>query len=260
MSWNVSGSGIATMSDSSIALNPVIDEPSKPIPSSSASSSSAGVIAKLLRWPSRSVNQSRTNSTDSSFMRSSTSARLNGSLVALGAVSIAAIKSSSRKTKSPGRHSPEATSPQRLVTEYIAGRWNAPKSPRSRPCGPTSPPCRRRSRPNSASRRSISPAHWLARLPSLDGWHCFVAYDGEQPAAAGALYVVGKLAWLGIAATVPGFRRRGAQTALLAARIRRASELGCTLLVTETGEAVDGRPAGSYRNILRAGFEPRYLR
>ena len=72
--------------------------------------------------------------------------------------------------------------------------------------------------------------------------------------------MVGKLAWLGIAATVPGFRRRGAQTALLAARIRRASELGCTLLVTETGEAVDGRPAGSYRNILRAGFEPRYLR
>ena len=38
--WNVSGSGIATMSDSSIALNPVIDEPSKPIPSSSAASSS----------------------------------------------------------------------------------------------------------------------------------------------------------------------------------------------------------------------------
>jgi hypothetical protein len=33
---NVSGSGIATMSDSSIALKPVIDEPSKPIPSSSA--------------------------------------------------------------------------------------------------------------------------------------------------------------------------------------------------------------------------------
>ena len=37
------------MSDSSIALNPVIDEPSNPIPSFSASSISAGVIAKLFR-------------------------------------------------------------------------------------------------------------------------------------------------------------------------------------------------------------------
>ena len=37
---NVSGSGIATMSDSSIALKPVIDDPSKPIPSSSAASTS----------------------------------------------------------------------------------------------------------------------------------------------------------------------------------------------------------------------------
>src|SRR5205807_237548 len=65
ISWKVSGSGIATMSDSSIALKPVIEEPSNPIPSSSASSTSLGVIAKLLRWPSRSENQSKTNSTPS---------------------------------------------------------------------------------------------------------------------------------------------------------------------------------------------------
>ena len=45
----VDGSGIATMSDSSIALKPVIDEPSNPIPSSSAPASSEGVIAKLFR-------------------------------------------------------------------------------------------------------------------------------------------------------------------------------------------------------------------
>ena len=37
------------MSDSSIALNPVIDEPSKPIPSFSAPSISLGVTAKLFR-------------------------------------------------------------------------------------------------------------------------------------------------------------------------------------------------------------------
>src|SRR3954451_16360253 len=82
MSWNVFGSGIATMSDSSIALKPVIDEPSKPMPSSSASPISLGVTAKLFRWPSMSVNHRRMNSIPSSSMRLSTSLRTSGSLVA----------------------------------------------------------------------------------------------------------------------------------------------------------------------------------
>jgi hypothetical protein len=30
--------------------------------------------------------------------------------------------------------------------------------------------------------------------------------------------------------------------------------------VTETGEPVDGKTGGSYRNLLRAGFEPLYVR
>ena len=51
MSWKLAGSGIATMSDSSIALKPVIDEPSKPIPSFSASFISEGVIANDLSAP-----------------------------------------------------------------------------------------------------------------------------------------------------------------------------------------------------------------
>ena len=103
-------------------------------------------------------------------------------------------------------------------------------------------------------------ADWLRLLPGRDGWHCFVAYAGAEPAAGGAMHVFEGLVWFGIGATRPEFRRRGAQNALLATRIRRAAELGCTLLVTETGELVDDRPSNSYRNILRAGFEPRYLR
>ncbi len=43
----VAGSGCAIMSDSSIGLKPVIEEPSKPIPPSNASSSSAALIEKL---------------------------------------------------------------------------------------------------------------------------------------------------------------------------------------------------------------------
>ena len=103
-------------------------------------------------------------------------------------------------------------------------------------------------------------ADWLAQLPGRDGWHCFVAYAGSEPAATGALHVHDDLGWLGIGATRPSFRRRGAQNAILAARIRCAAGLGCTLVATETGELVDDRPSNSYRNILRAGFEPRYLR
>src|SRR4051812_37912744 len=58
---NVLGSGMAIMSDSSMALKPVIDEPSKPMPPSKASSSSSALIEKLLSWPRMSVNQRRMN-------------------------------------------------------------------------------------------------------------------------------------------------------------------------------------------------------
>ena len=72
----MSGSGIAIMSDSSIALKPVIEEPSKPIPPSMASSSSSLVIAKLLSWPRMSVNQSRMNFTSRSSTAAVTSSRV----------------------------------------------------------------------------------------------------------------------------------------------------------------------------------------
>ncbi len=46
-SAKVAGSGTASMSDSSIGLNPVIEEPSNPIPPSKASSSSDALTEKL---------------------------------------------------------------------------------------------------------------------------------------------------------------------------------------------------------------------
>jgi GNAT superfamily N-acetyltransferase len=101
---------------------------------------------------------------------------------------------------------------------------------------------------------------WLARLAGRDGWQCFVAYDGEAPAAAGAVFVTGTVGWIGIGATVPEHRGKGGQSALLAARIEAAAEAGCEVVVSETGEPVDGQPNGSYRNIVRAGFEPAYVR
>jgi GNAT superfamily N-acetyltransferase len=101
---------------------------------------------------------------------------------------------------------------------------------------------------------------WLARIPGRDGWDCFVALAAEAVAGTGALYVNGSVGWLGIAATVPEHRRKGAQGAILAARIEAAREAGCELVVTETGEPRGGEPGLSYRNIVRAGFEPQYVR
>ena len=100
----------------------------------------------------------------------------------------------------------------------------------------------------------------LEQIPAESGWHCFVAFAGGAPAATGAVFVTSEVGWLGMAGTLAEFRRRGAQTTLLAARIDAAREVGCSVVVTETGEPADGRPDNSYRNIVRAGFEPLYVR
>jgi ribosomal protein S18 acetylase RimI-like enzyme len=86
------------------------------------------------------------------------------------------------------------------------------------------------------------------------GWHYWIALEGDVPVATAALFVADGAGYLGLAATLAEHRGKGAQNALLAARIRRAGELGCDVVFTETGEHRDDRPSNSYRNILRAGF------
>jgi GNAT superfamily N-acetyltransferase len=99
----------------------------------------------------------------------------------------------------------------------------------------------------------------LARVPGLEGWTAFVALEARRPAAAAALWTKSPAAYFGFAATLPEHRGKGGQGALFAARIERALEEGCTTLVTETGELREGSPSASYRNILRYGFEERYV-
>lgn len=101
---------------------------------------------------------------------------------------------------------------------------------------------------------------WLARLPGRPRWHVFMAFDGSEPAGAGALFVDKGLGWLDYAATRPEFRRRGSQTAVLAGRVNLALQLNCRRLYTCTGVAVTGDPQHSYANILRAGFHETYIR
>ena len=97
-------------------------------------------------------------------------------------------------------------------------------------------------------------APFAANVVGRRGWSCYVAYDGDSPAGAGALFVRRRLGWLGFAATLPEYRGRGAQSAILAARIEDARQQGCRTVTTETGELEEGRPSSSYRNILRARF------
>jgi GNAT superfamily N-acetyltransferase len=101
---------------------------------------------------------------------------------------------------------------------------------------------------------------WFAALAARPRFHLFLASDGDEPAGAGALFVAGDVGWIGVAGTLPEHRRKGAQGAILAARIRLAQGLGLRVLATETGERTADRPSGSYRNILRLGFEELYLR
>jgi GNAT superfamily N-acetyltransferase len=103
-------------------------------------------------------------------------------------------------------------------------------------------------------------AAWLAALAGRPDWHCFLAYDRDEPVAGAMLFASAGTGWVGVAATRVEYRGRGAQRALLAARIERGRKLGLERLVTETGAPEGGEPGPSYRNILRAGFEPAYVR
>lgn len=103
-------------------------------------------------------------------------------------------------------------------------------------------------------------APWIGQLPGRPGWVCAMAFAGDAPAAAGAAFVSGEYAWLGFGGTLASYRRHGAQGALLAHRLHEAAGQGAQVAVTETGERLPDLPSNSYRNILRAGFEERYLR
>jgi len=95
----------------------------------------------------------------------------------------------------------------------------------------------------------------VAALPGRSSWVCYLASDGGRPIGAAAMFARGREAWLGLGATDPSARGRGAQTLLLARRISDAARMGASEVYTETGEPVEGEPQTSYRNIVKAGFK-----
>jgi len=95
-------------------------------------------------------------------------------------------------------------------------------------------------------------------LASVEAGHTepFLAWAGGRPVAAGSLRVERDIAWLIGGATLPRWRHLGAHAALIDVRLRRARALGCRWAWSEASPPTPGKPSGSYRNLLRHGFEP----
>ena len=86
--------------------------------------------------------------------------------------------------------------------------------------------------------------------------HCLAALDRDELVATASLFVHGEIGYLAIAGTRESHRRRGAQGALIAARLERARELGLRWCVSETLYVLES----SFNNLKRAGFEVLYER
>ncbi|MDG4810728.1 hypothetical protein O7634_28570 [Micromonospora sp. WMMD1120] len=100
----------------------------------------------------------------------------------------------------------------------------------------------------------------LAATVGAPAWRPYAAWDGDDVVAGGNLFLHGEAASLNAAATAPGHRGLGAQSALIAARARAAAEAGCRWVFVETGQPAPDQRNPSLDNLRRAGFTPLYER
>lgn len=101
---------------------------------------------------------------------------------------------------------------------------------------------------------------WVEKTVGRTGWRHYMAFDHDTPVATGALFVSGQYGWIDFASTLPAARGRGAQSALLELRVIDAAREGCKWLVVETAEDTPQKPATSFRNMIRHGFQVAYVR
>ena len=89
----------------------------------------------------------------------------------------------------------------------------------------------------------------LARWGRVPGLRCYVAGERERPDAAAVLFLLGDVAYLANASTLPDARRRGLHAALVARRLADARAAGATLAA-----ALAEPDGGSARSFVRAGL------
>jgi GNAT superfamily N-acetyltransferase len=87
------------------------------------------------------------------------------------------------------------------------------------------------------------------------GWSLYLARLDGKPAATGILYVHDKVGYCADAATVPAFRGRGLQAALLRRRIADASAAGVDFVCSGAAYL-----STSHRNMERAGMRVQFVR
>jgi ribosomal protein S18 acetylase RimI-like enzyme len=95
----------------------------------------------------------------------------------------------------------------------------------------------------------------VARWAEIEGWRLYLARLDGAPAGAALLAIDDDLGYLANASTLPEYRRRGVQTALIAARIADARAAGCDLV---SSQAEFG--SASQRNLERAGLRVAYTK
>jgi GNAT superfamily N-acetyltransferase len=91
---------------------------------------------------------------------------------------------------------------------------------------------------------------WNQMVRVLPGVTALIAVLDSTPVGAASVMVLGSTAMLGGAATLPAFRRRGVQRALIEARLAVAVHAGCELAIVT---ADPGSSSG--RNVERTGFQ-----
>jgi hypothetical protein len=100
----------------------------------------------------------------------------------------------------------------------------------------------------------------FSSLIDRPGWYVYRAEADGETAGGAILFVRGAVGYLMAGGILARFRRRGLHRALLARRARDAHQLGCQLLVSETGEDLPGEHGPSLKNLGRLGLQPIYLR
>jgi GNAT superfamily N-acetyltransferase len=103
-------------------------------------------------------------------------------------------------------------------------------------------------------------AAFTSCLVGRPGWTFFGAFDGSALAGVSAMHVQGAAAWFGFAATRKELRGRGAQSALIAARLAAARKAGCRWACVETAADTPEKPNPSTHNLRRLGFTDAYER
>ncbi len=114
-----------------------------------------------------------------------------------------------------------------------------------------------------------SAAGWITEMPDFSDLmlqYCqigaqsagalpFIAELDDEPIATGTLYIFDDVALLAGASTIPEGRRKGAQNALLEARLSYAAKKGCSVAI------MDAMPGSqSQRNAEKNGFRIAYTR